>query len=42
MTAYALGDFVKVEFKDVPAGESELMWMKVDYCDDENRLVFRW
>lgn len=40
MSAYKRGDDVKVEFKDDHSGESEWMWMQVDHCDDEQRLVF--
>lgn len=34
------GDFIKAEFKDEATGESEWMWVKVDYTDETNRLVF--
>ena len=40
MSTYAPGDYVKAEFRDDKSGESEWMWMKVDVCDDERRLVF--
>lgn len=40
MGTYEPGDFVKVEFRHEPSGESEWMWVKVDRCDDEQRLVF--
>jgi hypothetical protein len=40
MSAFKRGDHVKVEFKDDRSGESEWMWLQVDRCDDENRLVF--
>jgi len=40
MSKYQPGDFVKVEFRHEPTGESEWMWVKVDHCDDEKRLVF--
>ncbi len=39
-TAYERGDYVKVEFPDETTGLGEWMWMIVDHCDDENRLVF--
>lgn len=42
MMSYASGDYVKVEFKDEQTHESEWMWVRVDYCDEENRLVFGW
>jgi len=34
------GDYVKVVFKNEETGESEWMWVKVDYADDSNRVVF--
>jgi hypothetical protein len=37
---YQRGDLVKVEFPDEITGLGEWMWMVVDHCDDENRLVF--
>ena len=40
MSQYAPGDYVKVEFRHEPTGESEWMWVKVDRCDDERRVVF--
>jgi hypothetical protein len=42
MSTYEFGDHIKVEFKDDLTGKSEWMWVKVDYCDDESRLVFGW
>ena len=39
-STYMPGDYVKVEFADERSDESEWMWVKVDYCDDESRLVF--
>ncbi len=42
MPTYQPGDYVKVEFKDERTRESEWMWVKVDNCDDKNRLVFGW
>jgi uncharacterized protein YegJ (DUF2314 family) len=40
MAAYEQGDYIKVEFKDDDTGESEWMWVRVDYADDEERVVF--
>jgi uncharacterized protein DUF2314 len=40
MSTYKPGDHVKVEFANDHSGESEWMWLQVDYSDDENRLVF--
>jgi hypothetical protein len=37
---YERGDYVKVEFPDEATGIGEWMWMIVDRCDDEKRLVF--
>jgi hypothetical protein len=42
MPKYQSGDYLKVEFKDERAGESEWMWVKVDYCDDSKRIAFGW
>jgi len=43
VTRYAQGDYVKVEFEGsdgiLPA---EWMWVKVDRCDEDRRLVFGW
>lgn len=36
------GDHIKFEIKDEKTGESEWMWLKVDYCDDSKRVVFGW
>ncbi|MFB3921421.1 MAG: DUF2314 domain-containing protein [Terriglobia bacterium] len=40
MATYAAGDFVKAEFRDDKTGESEWMWVRVERCDDGNRLLF--
>jgi predicted RecB family nuclease len=37
---YNRGDYVKVEFPDETTGIGEWMWMTVDHCDDEKRLVY--
>jgi uncharacterized protein YegJ (DUF2314 family) len=34
------GDYVKIEVENKPFGVSEWMWMVVEECDDEKRLVF--
>lgn len=39
MPRYEVGDYVKAEFRDERSSESEWMWVRVDSCDDENRLV---
>lgn len=36
------GDYVKFEVIDERAGEAEWMWLKIEYCDETNRLVFGW
>ncbi len=40
MPAYEVGDYVKAEFRDERTSESEWMWLRVDSCDDANRVVF--
>jgi uncharacterized protein YegJ (DUF2314 family) len=40
MAAYRAGDCVKVEFKDESTGESEWLWLRVESCDDDKRVVF--
>lgn len=40
MPTYDTGDYVKAEFRDERTSESEWMWVRVDSCDDGNRLVF--
>jgi uncharacterized protein YegJ (DUF2314 family) len=42
VASYCAGDYVKVEFKDDATGESEWMWVKVDYSDDQQGLIFGW
>jgi uncharacterized protein YegJ (DUF2314 family) len=37
---YERGDYIKVEFADANTGVGEWMWVRVDHCDDENRLVY--
>jgi hypothetical protein len=38
---YDRGDYVKVEFEsDVKGLPSEWMWVRVDRCNEERRLVF--
>ena len=36
------GDYVKFEIKDEKTGESEWMWLRIDYCDEPKRVVFGW
>jgi hypothetical protein len=40
MPTYEPGDYVKVEFPDEITGIGEWMWVRLDYCDDESRVVF--
>lgn len=40
MAQYEPGDYVKVEFADEGSGESEWMWVEVQSCDDEKRVLF--
>ena len=39
---FDLGDHVKFETRNEETGESEWMWLRVDYYDDSKRLVFGW
>ena len=36
------GDHVKFEIKDEKTGEAEWMWLRIDYCDEPNKMVFGW
>jgi hypothetical protein len=40
MPRYEAGDYVKVEFKDANEPIGEWMWVKVESCDERQRLVF--
>ena len=37
---YEAGDYIKVEFKDEGDPVGEWMWVRIESCDDKNRLVF--
>jgi len=37
---YERGDYVRVEFPEETTGIGEWMWMIVDNCDDQKRVVF--
>ena len=37
---YAPGDYLKVEFQDEQAGESEWMWVRVSADDPAHRVAF--
>lgn len=40
MPAYDPGDFIKVEFSGDGAQAGEWMWVRVERCDDESRIVY--
>jgi len=40
--AFDPGDYIKFEVKDEKTGESEWMWLRIDYCNEPERLVFGW
>jgi uncharacterized protein YegJ (DUF2314 family) len=40
MPRFQPGDYVKPEFMGEDPGESEWMWVVVDSCDDEERVLF--
>jgi hypothetical protein len=40
MLTYRAGDLVQVEFRDDQTGASELIWVKVDWCDERSQLIF--
>jgi len=37
---YEPGDYIKVEFPDELTGIGEWMWLRVQACDDERKIVF--
>lgn len=40
MRSYFPGDYVKVEFPDETTGIGEWMWVRVERCDEKERMVF--
>src|SRR5208283_4258352 len=36
------GDYVKFELRNDETGEAEWMWLRIDYCDEPNRIIFGW
>jgi len=40
MPLYQPGDYIKVEFPDEATGIGEWMWVRVEVCDDNRKLVF--
>jgi hypothetical protein len=39
---FETGDYVKFEISNEDSGESEWMWLRIDYCDEPNEVVFGW
>ena len=39
MPKYETADYVKAEFRDERTSESECMWVRMEFCDDTDRLV---
>jgi len=42
---FSPGDYVKFEIRKADqqrSGQSEWLWLRVDRCDEPNRLVFGW
>ncbi len=39
MSTYERGDYVKVEFPDEATGVGEWMWVRVEVCDDNRKVV---
>lgn len=40
MIVYAAGDYIKAEFRNEEAGESEWMWVRIHNDDPNLRVVF--
>jgi hypothetical protein len=40
LSEYQPGDYVKVEFPDEATGVGEWMWVRIQRCDNEKRLVY--
>jgi hypothetical protein len=40
MPKYERGDYVKVEFQDETPCIDEWMWVRVESCDDQKRIVY--
>jgi len=36
---YEKGDYIKVEFPDETTGVGEWMWVRVEFCDDQKKVV---
>jgi hypothetical protein len=39
---YESGDYVTFEIRHEKTGEAEWMWLRIDYRDAPNNLVFDW
>ena len=39
MPTYEKGDYVKVEFQDETTGVGEWMWVRVEVCDEKNKVI---
>jgi uncharacterized protein YegJ (DUF2314 family) len=42
LVRFEQGDYVKFEIKDEKTGETEWMWLRIDYYDEPNAIVFGW
>ncbi len=42
MPAYKPSDRVRAEFTDDETGDSELLWLKVRYSNDDSRIIVGW
>lgn len=40
MSKYEHGDYVKIEFPDEATGVGEYMWVRVQRCDEDKKLIF--
>ena len=40
MSKYEHGDYVKIEFPDEATGVGEYMWVCVQRCDEDKKLIF--
>ena len=40
MAKYSRGEYVKFELGETGSGQSEWLWMTVEFCDDEAGVIF--
>jgi hypothetical protein len=40
MSKYEQGDYVKIEFPDEATGVGEYMWVRIQRCDEDKKLIF--